>query len=477
MGDVLYPTKIAISFQRLWTLLLLVAILAQLGNSVEERLQNSVDESKLVEDHQQEQLNEDQEATLLTGEEIDEKVAQVEGEALAKADDLVQVKETGGLEPVSESEVDSNEPETEEDMGQADSHMDMINEDERQEPVGSGDLDAENKATDEVASDASSPKADLPPNSNRAAGDSEAYPSSEESESAGEGVQSESRDASAAEEIQDSYDDFDPDDVVEEEQAAALSDTSTEEGAQSAEQPVNSNDQFVELQPMQGSVAAQADGSRESLEDAAAGERERVFHMDDFTPSHVYTFAVKYRQEECFFVDINFLPSVIRLAYFVSSGGSLNINFRCRYHSLDSAKPEILKAVADQSEFVVNLRLRNKGQHSFCFKNDERNSQQKLLTFAINLDANNEHAKRKLHARDSHFTSLSENTRELRTILKQLEAEQTFLKDRTTRHLMTQDSTEWRVTYYTIFESVFIILVAVVQVAYVQRLINQRRWV
>lgn len=81
------------------------------------------------------------------------------------------------------------------------------------------------------------------------------------------------------------------------------------------------------------------------------------------------------------------------------------------------------------------------------------------------------------YAKAQHVTSLSSSVKDLHKTVIELEAEQLFLKQRTTRHMLTQDSTEWRVAWYTVFESVFMFVITFGQVWYVQRLINQRVWV
>lgn len=85
--------------------------------------------------------------------------------------------------------------------------------------------------------------------------------------------------------------------------------------------------------------------------------------------------------------------------------------------------------------------------------------------------------KAKGYAKAQHVVSLKTTVKDIHKTVIELEAEQKFLKERTSRHMMTQDSTEWRVAWYTVFESAFMFAIAFGQVWYVQRLINQRVWV
>jgi hypothetical protein len=76
-----------------------------------------------------------------------------------------------------------------------------------------------------------------------------------------------------------------------------------------------------------------------------------------------------------------------------------------------------------------------------------------------------------------HVTPLENAVRSTSKSLQEMVAEQEFLKLRTRRHIATQDNTEWRVTWYTVFESVFMVGITLGQVFYVQRLVNNRQWV
>jgi len=217
-------------------------------------------------------------------------------------------------------------------------------------------------------------------------------------------------------------------------------------------------------------------GEREDYEDE---DLESGFHMDDFTPDHVLSFPVESGREECFFSDVETVPLKLRGAYFVSGGGALDINMKVAIVRVANANAnnnveQVLKQYAGKSENVFSLSATEKGQYSFCFNNPSSRYGEKTVTFALNVGKRQIH---KEHAKGEHMVRLANTLHESRRTLHELEGEAHFLQERTRRHMLIQDSTEWRVAWYTVFESLFMFAITIGQVAYVQRLINQRAWV
>ncbi len=229
------------------------------------------------------------------------------------------------------------------------------------------------------------------------------------------------------------------------------------------------------------------DDNEEDEDDSIDG-----FHMDDFSPSHVLTFPLSHYSSECFYEDIfkerfpilptqgkSSLPVQLRGAYFVSAlansetgntGASLDIGVdisrmestKNRRGSSDSYFTESGK---DEGTFSVEADVY--GTYTICFTNNGAND--KSVTFALHVGN-----KKKEHAKKEHVTPIEENVRRAHKALTEIVSEQNFLILRTQRHMQTQDSTSWRVVWYTVFESFFMLAVTIAQIMYVRRLVDQR---
>ena len=210
---------------------------------------------------------------------------------------------------------------------------------------------------------------------------------------------------------------------------------------------------------------------------------EEGFHMDDFAPSHVLSFELSGRRE-CFYSDITAaeytrLPVKVRGSYFVDSPrgpGGMRFEFaKLNPHTMKEEKPALF-ASRDKEEEVFETAALQYGTHSLCFYGPSGgDSESRIITLALHVGVR----RPREHARKAHMTPLENSVRSTHRTLGKVVAEQNFLKARTARHMSTQDSTEWRVMWYTVFESLFMIAVTAGQLVYVQRLVNRRaqRWV
>jgi len=214
-------------------------------------------------------------------------------------------------------------------------------------------------------------------------------------------------------------------------------------------------------------------------EDDEAGVQEEVygtedvesdFHMDDFSPSHVFTFQLD-RYEECFFEDIAEAPIRIRGAYFVVSGSSQEVDVEVALvKNANRGLEDVLIRHSGRNEGTFNTLAQTPGQYKMCFQNPSR--ARKQVTFALHVGVR----KREV-ARGHEISPLEDSIRSTHHDLKDLVSEQNFLITRIRRHMLTEDSIEFRVSFFTILESAFMLIVTLAQVFYVQRLINNRQWV
>ncbi|GBG34379.1 Transmembrane emp24 domain-containing protein [Hondaea fermentalgiana] len=200
---------------------------------------------------------------------------------------------------------------------------------------------------------------------------------------------------------------------------------------------------------------------------------ESNFHMDDFSPSHVFTFPLE-RYEECFYEEITTVPIRVRMAYFVASGNSQKVNVRVahtgRKGDAHGGQEKVLHEQTGKTEGTFSTIVREAREYKFCFSNPS--GQKKHVTFALHVGVR----KREV-AKGAEITPLEEAIRAAHHDLNDLVAEQNFIVSRVRRHMLTEDSIEFKVSFYTIVESTIMLGITLAQVFYVQRLINQRAWV
>lgn len=198
---------------------------------------------------------------------------------------------------------------------------------------------------------------------------------------------------------------------------------------------------------------------------------EDDFHMDDFSPSHVLTFPVPGGQDECFFERVAASQIKLRGAFFVSTGGSMDISVVITRLGLQDGNDLELFSKPAANDGIFSVTAERAGEYSFCFDN-RHSSAEKIVTFALHVGVRTPE-----HANQESVTPLEVSVRSMHHALEDIVAQQNFLLLRTKMHMEAQDSTEWRVAYYTVFESGFMFAVTLGQVLYVHRLINNRQWV
>jgi hypothetical protein len=148
------------------------------------------------------------------------------------------------------------------------------------------------------------------------------------------------------------------------------------------------NDLDFDLEPGEDAYADDTGVDGEGMPDGGDDDDrdlEANFHMTEFAPSHVFTFPLGARQEECFFEDILRVPLKLRGAYFVASGASLEVDFAVkRASNTDVNSKTTIYEKRGQTESMFHAMAETPGQYSFCFSNRD-STQDKMVTFALHV--------------------------------------------------------------------------------------------
>lgn len=108
------------------------------------------------------------------------------------------------------------------------------------------------------------------------------------------------------------------------------------------------------------------------------------------------------------------------------------------------------------------------GMYKFCFHNSY--STPETVSFYIHVGhIPNEHDL----AKDEHLNPINVKIAELREALESVTAEQTYLRARDARHRRTNESTQKRVLWYTIFEYIVLLGASALQVLYIRHLFGK----
>ncbi|CAK77274.1 unnamed protein product (macronuclear) [Paramecium tetraurelia] len=185
--------------------------------------------------------------------------------------------------------------------------------------------------------------------------------------------------------------------------------------------------------------------------------------MQDFIPDDMIAFELKQGNMEILEEGIHH-PTTIRGAYFISMTTKEKINFLIK-----DPKGNIISSKAAKKEAVFSVNITEPGDYQFLFDN-ERGSSDQIVTFALDIhNATYEHIKH--HDLDP----LMKQIQHLQNGINDIMFETKFSQQRRESGYESMQSTHSRLFYFSIFETIIIILVSVWQVYYIKSIIDNRR--
>lgn len=164
----------------------------------------------------------------------------------------------------------------------------------------------------------------------------------------------------------------------------------------------------------------------------------------------------------CFYADVDKLYPQFYFA--VQAGGSFDIDFEV----LDPTGFTLLDGERErQGDYV--LTANTVGEYSFCFENDMSTITHKLVDFDIMVESE---PRREAPARAAQLSdktsALEESIYKLRNELGAIERNQKYFHTREARGFSTVESTQSRIFWYALLDSIAIISMAVIQVFVLQ---------
>eukprot|EP01001_Neometanema_parovale_P011001 NODE_7242_length_780_cov_137.202435_g7002_i0.p1 GENE.NODE_7242_length_780_cov_137.202435_g7002_i0~~NODE_7242_length_780_cov_137.202435_g7002_i0.p1 ORF type:complete len:224 (+),score=59.45 NODE_7242_length_780_cov_137.202435_g7002_i0:58-672(+) len=180
------------------------------------------------------------------------------------------------------------------------------------------------------------------------------------------------------------------------------------------------------------------------------------------------TFKIDAHKEECFYEDVDKVGQKVFVAYQVTQGGALDIDF-----SISDTSDQVIYNTDRDSDNRVLFLARNVGQHKFCFSNRMSTLTTKAVSFHVVVGDpfDSTRKKKKLAVTavvERSITRLSEALSEIRN-------EQQYLRTRERVHRDTAEVTNERVLWGSIIQGIAMIALSGLQIFFLRRSFESKR--
>ncbi|CAG8621420.1 12670_t:CDS:2 [Funneliformis caledonium] len=180
------------------------------------------------------------------------------------------------------------------------------------------------------------------------------------------------------------------------------------------------------------------------------------------------TYNVAAHERACFYVWADKPGEKVSFYFAVQSGGSFDID----YLVTDPRNKMILSGERErQGDYVFTANL--VGEYSFCFANDMSTFAEKLVDFEISIE-NEPRAELppSKGIQPEHTSSMEESCLRLGSRLSAISRTQKYFRTRENRNFSTVKSTENRIFWFALLESMLIVGMAAIQVFVVKTFFN-----
>ncbi|KAJ6602524.1 emp24/gp25L/p24 family/GOLD-domain-containing protein [Mycena vulgaris] len=176
------------------------------------------------------------------------------------------------------------------------------------------------------------------------------------------------------------------------------------------------------------------------------------------------TTAIAANERLCFYADVDKAGEKIGFYFAVQSGGSFDIDFDVK----DPNDKIILDGSRErQGDYV--LTANHVGEYAFCFENDMSTLTEKLVDFDIMVESEpRREAPAKPGQISEHTSALEESVFRLNGMLMNIKRTQKHFHTRENRGFSIVKSTQNRLFWYAVLESLGIVTMAVFQVYVLQ---------
>ncbi|KAF9005242.1 emp24/gp25L/p24 family/GOLD-domain-containing protein [Cyathus striatus] len=188
------------------------------------------------------------------------------------------------------------------------------------------------------------------------------------------------------------------------------------------------------------------------------------FYISLSVKASALTTAISANERLCFYADVDKAGEKIGFYFAVQSGGSFDIDFDVK----DPNDKVILDGVRErQGDYV--LTANTVGEYAFCFENDMSTLTEKLVDFDIMVESEpRREAPAKPGQISEHTSALEESVFRLSNMLMNIKRLQKQHHTHENRGFAIVKSTQNRLFWYAVFESLAVIGMAIFQVYVLQ---------
>jgi len=177
------------------------------------------------------------------------------------------------------------------------------------------------------------------------------------------------------------------------------------------------------------------------------------------------TVQVEPKSKDCFFYDAR-ASEQIKLVFFVTRGGLLDIDLKITGPSNEPIYSSLLFESGTQS-----FTATRQGPYEICFSNEMARWTSKIVSFEVFAG---EQAADGVLTKDT-LDPIQNYLKGVATSLDKVQQDQRYLRIREQKHRDTADSTNSRILYYSIAESVVLLCLSLGQVFYLRRFFDTKR--
>ncbi|KDQ52553.1 hypothetical protein JAAARDRAFT_40166 [Jaapia argillacea MUCL 33604] len=189
-----------------------------------------------------------------------------------------------------------------------------------------------------------------------------------------------------------------------------------------------------------------------------------VFFLSTTGWCSALTTAIAANERLCFYADVDKAGEKIGFYFAVQSGGSFDIDYEVK-----DPNEKVLLDGSREREGDYVFTANTVGEYSFCFENDMSTLTEKLIDFDIMVESEpRREAPAKPGQISEHTSALEESIFRLNGLLMNIKRTQKYFHTRETRGFFIVKSTQNRLFWYAVLESLGIIGMAVFQVYVLQ---------
>ena len=186
--------------------------------------------------------------------------------------------------------------------------------------------------------------------------------------------------------------------------------------------------------------------------------------MKDFSPEDMITFEIPSRSEEEFFTVIDVVPTEIRGYWFLFSTSDKSMDFQ-----ITSPLNQVIFERKSAKEAIFTINVERSGLYTFTFKNN------KVMTSHIVTFAYHSGNSTSAVLTSEHLSPVEKNLMLTARAVRDFQVDSQFAQLKQESHYQTVASANQNVFWFSLIESIGIVLVTAWQIYYIKNLLENRR--